>query len=68
MSGKGPEAAALTSLTRHTLRAAALREMDPRENLELLNDALWSQPDSTGALLHRPLRAGRARPTAAAPT
>ena len=48
VSGKGPEAAALTSLTRHTLRAAALREMNPRENLELLNEALWSQPDADG--------------------
>ena len=48
VSGKGPEAAALTSLTRHTLRAAALRQMDPRENLELLNEMLWSQPDVSG--------------------
>jgi sigma-B regulation protein RsbU (phosphoserine phosphatase) len=45
VSGKGAEAAALTSLTRHTLRAASLRELAPRENLELLNRALWSQRD-----------------------
>ena len=48
VSGKGPEAAALTSLTRHTLRAATLREMDPRANLMLLNEALWSQPAADG--------------------
>ena len=48
VSGKGPEAAALTSMTRHTLRAASLRDMDPLENLELLNEALWSQPDADG--------------------
>lgn len=29
VSGKGPRAAALTSLTRHTLRAAALHDADP---------------------------------------
>jgi serine phosphatase RsbU (regulator of sigma subunit)/PAS domain-containing protein len=38
--GKGPEAAALTSLARHTLRAAALRVQSPIENLALLNEAL----------------------------
>jgi PAS domain S-box-containing protein len=48
VSGKGPEAAALTSMTRHTLRAASLRDMDALENLELLNEALWSQPDADG--------------------
>ncbi|CAA9521411.1 MAG: Serine phosphatase RsbU, regulator of sigma subunit [uncultured Solirubrobacteraceae bacterium] len=48
VSGKGPEAAALTSLTRHTLRAATLRDMNPRENLKLLNEALFSQPDADG--------------------
>ena len=48
VSGKGPEAAALTSMTRHTLRAASLRDIDARENLELLNEALFSQPDADG--------------------
>ena len=43
VSGKGAEAAALTSLTRHTLRAAALRSASPLESLRLLNDALWDQ-------------------------
>jgi PAS domain S-box-containing protein len=46
VSGKGPEAAAITSLSRHTLRAAALRDGTPVENLNLLNDALLSQADS----------------------
>jgi serine phosphatase RsbU (regulator of sigma subunit) len=46
VSGKGPEAAAITSLSRHTLRAAALRDGTPVENLTLLNDAMLSQADS----------------------
>jgi PAS domain S-box-containing protein len=46
VSGKGPEAAAITSLSRHTLRAAALRDGTPVENLTLLNDALLNQADS----------------------
>jgi serine phosphatase RsbU (regulator of sigma subunit) len=48
VSGKGAEAAALTSLTRHTLRAASLRTGDPIESLELLNEALWAQADPAG--------------------
>ena len=40
VAGKGAEAAALTSLSRHTLRAAALRGDDPVGQLELLNEAL----------------------------
>jgi serine phosphatase RsbU (regulator of sigma subunit) len=48
VSGKGAEAAALTSLSRHTLRAASLRTLDPIENLELLNEALWTQTDVAG--------------------
>ncbi|MFD3718186.1 PP2C family protein-serine/threonine phosphatase [Streptomyces sp. NPDC058674] len=38
--GKGPEAAALTSLTRYTLRAAALIDPDPDVVLTSLNTAL----------------------------
>ncbi|MEU9354242.1 SpoIIE family protein phosphatase [Streptomyces griseoloalbus] len=38
--GKGPQAAALTSLTRYTLRAAALHDPDPVANLRSLNTAL----------------------------
>ena len=48
VSGKGAEAAAVTSLTRHTLRAASLRETEPIPTLELLNDALLTQPDPAG--------------------
>ena len=48
VSGKGAEAAAVTSLTRHTLRAAALRDTAPAETLQLLNEALLSQPDPAG--------------------
>lgn len=38
--GKGPDAAAVTGLARHTLRAAGIREQRPSRALELLNDAL----------------------------
>jgi sigma-B regulation protein RsbU (phosphoserine phosphatase) len=38
--GKGPEAAALTSVMRDTLRAAALRDDGPSEALSLLNAAI----------------------------
>jgi serine phosphatase RsbU (regulator of sigma subunit) len=38
--GKGPEAAALTSLTRDTLRASALRREKPSDALKLLNAAI----------------------------
>ncbi|MEU7062858.1 GAF domain-containing SpoIIE family protein phosphatase [Streptomyces sp. NPDC046161] len=42
--GKGPEAAALTSLTRYTLRAAALIDPDPHVVLTSLNTALLLDP------------------------
>ena len=38
--GKGPEAAALTGLARHTVRAAAVRDADPARVLSVLNDVL----------------------------
>jgi serine phosphatase RsbU (regulator of sigma subunit)/PAS domain-containing protein len=41
--GKGPEAAALTGLARHALRAAAAREPRPSRVLSLLNETLVSQ-------------------------
>jgi len=41
--GKGPEAAAVTALARHTLRTAALLNDDPRVNLALLNQALAAE-------------------------
>jgi PAS domain S-box-containing protein len=41
--GKGPEAAALTGLARHALRAAAFREPSPTKVLSLLNEALVAQ-------------------------
>ena len=47
VTGKGPEAAALTSLVRHTLRATALREVSPSENLRVLNRAMLADADST---------------------
>jgi PAS domain S-box-containing protein len=45
VSGKGAEAAALTGLMRHTLRAAAMREPSPAANLALLNDVLLAEGD-----------------------
>ncbi|MET7574543.1 SpoIIE family protein phosphatase [Streptomyces sp. NPDC005492] len=38
--GKGPQAAAITSLTRYTLRAAALHDPDPVSALTILNKVL----------------------------
>jgi PAS domain S-box-containing protein len=45
VSGKGPEAAALTSLTRHTLRTSALHNDTPAANLGVLNRALLAETD-----------------------
>ncbi len=47
VSGKGPEAAALTSLTRHTLRTASLQHQSPAENLHVLNRALLADTTTT---------------------
>jgi PAS domain S-box-containing protein len=41
--GKGPEAAALTGLARHSLRAAAVREQSPARVLRLLNETILDQ-------------------------
>jgi PAS domain S-box-containing protein len=41
--GKGPEAAALTGLARHTIRAAAMRERSPSAVLAALNEAILTQ-------------------------
>ncbi|HEX2084750.1 MAG TPA: PAS domain-containing protein [Solirubrobacteraceae bacterium] len=48
VAGKGPEAAAVTSLTRHTLRAMTLRGAGARECLHLLNDALLNEAAVAG--------------------
>jgi len=45
VTGKGPAAAAITSLARHTLRTAALYERTPESALERLNDVLLTDPD-----------------------
>ena len=44
--GKGPSAAAVTGLTRHTLRAAALHEASPSRRLSVLNDAVLAAYES----------------------
>src|SRR4051794_8798858 len=46
VSGKGPEAAAVTSLTRHTLRTSALHNSAPAANLAVLNRALLAETDT----------------------
>jgi serine phosphatase RsbU (regulator of sigma subunit) len=43
VAGKGPAAAAITGLARHTLRAAARYEPDPADALLALNDAMLQQ-------------------------
>ena len=45
VSGKGVDAAAVTSLARHTLRAAALSSGRPSEILSILNTALFEQTE-----------------------
>ncbi|MFI9809999.1 PP2C family protein-serine/threonine phosphatase [Streptomyces sp. NPDC052301] len=46
--GKGPQAAALTSLTRYTLRAAALHDPDPVSALTTLNTVLHERYSAGG--------------------
>src|SRR5436305_6224251 len=41
--GKGADAAALTGLSRHTIRTAAMQERDPSKVLTMLNDAIILQ-------------------------
>ena len=45
VTGKGPVAAAITSLARYTLRTAALYERTPERVLERLNDVLLADPE-----------------------
>ena len=45
VTGKGPAAAAITSLARYTLRTAALYEHTPERVLERLNDVLLADPE-----------------------
>ncbi|MFD6370860.1 PP2C family protein-serine/threonine phosphatase [Streptomyces roseolus] len=46
--GKGPQAAAVTSLTRYTLRAAALHDSDPVSALNTLNKVLHERYAGSG--------------------
>ncbi|MEU2056441.1 PP2C family protein-serine/threonine phosphatase [Streptomyces bungoensis] len=46
--GKGPQAAALTSLTRYTLRAAALHDPGPVAALTTLNKVLYERYSGSG--------------------
>ena len=48
VAGKGPEAAAVAGLARHTLRAAALHARRPKEMLRTLHDALQGDEASAG--------------------
>jgi PAS domain S-box-containing protein len=45
--GKGPEAAALTGLFRHSVRAASVRARSPRRVLAAVNQALLGQVDDS---------------------
>ena len=45
VSGKGPEAAAVTALARHTLRTASMLHDDPAANLALLDRVMGIDPD-----------------------
>jgi PAS domain S-box-containing protein len=63
--GKGPDAAAIAGLARHTVRAAALKERRPSRMLSLLNDAILGDADvgdarfcTVCAALVRPNRKG----------
>ncbi|WP_448321198.1 PP2C family protein-serine/threonine phosphatase, partial [Streptomyces sp. CO7] len=46
--GKGPKAASLTSLTRYTLRAAALHDPDPVSAMSTLNTVLYDRYSAGG--------------------
>jgi len=46
VSGKGPEAAALTALARYTIRSAALNDWTPSQVLRRLNDTLLDEGES----------------------
>jgi len=46
VSGKGPEAAALTALARYTIRSAALNDWSPAHVLRRLNDTLLHEEES----------------------
>ena len=46
VSGKGPRAAVVTALVRHTVRAAVLRDQSPQDVLAIVNSAMLAQaPD-----------------------
>jgi PAS domain S-box-containing protein len=45
VTGKGPVAAAITSLARYTMRTAALYERTPEQVLQRLNDVLLADPE-----------------------
>jgi PAS domain S-box-containing protein len=64
VQGKGPEAAALTGLVRHTLRAETLHVSDPAQLLRLLNRVVYrddSERFCTVALAGIDIGAGRVR-------
>jgi serine phosphatase RsbU (regulator of sigma subunit) len=43
VSGKGPDAAVVTTLARYTIRAASMKARAPRRILAILNEAIYSQ-------------------------
>ena len=65
VSGKGPEAAALTALARHTLYAMALGEPSPARNLARLDEAMRRRSDGPAfcTVVYARLCPGRERTT-----
>ena len=61
VSGKGAEAAALTSLTRHTLRAGVAARRATRARTSSCSTRRCGRSPTRRALLHRALRAGPPR-------
>ena len=63
VQGKGPDAAAVTALARHTLRAAAAYEHRPSGVLTLLHRALREQARRRAASAPSPTPTCRSRPS-----
>lgn len=63
--GKGPEAAALTSLVRYTLRTTFIRNEDPVAALEVLNEAMLLEAEDPGRLRSCTVVCAQVEPTEA---
>jgi sigma-B regulation protein RsbU (phosphoserine phosphatase) len=61
--GRGPQAAALTGLVRHTIRALAMQERQPSKILAMLNEALQEQATADNSFCTVCLLRLRTRPS-----